>query len=440
MKRFTLCSFILILIFSTTTLAAFELEYLGLADYNITSLSVYDGIVAVGTHGSGVFWQGLSELPSEDWHLVGLISREVTAVYAHKSGPIGWAIGSAVVPAGVDPEFIYCAYMGQNPQPNSQGIDPNLTVTITALDGFPDPTICGETFAAGGQAIYRREYGSDIWTIVYHATFEGHIHTVKTREEYPGVVVAGGGDGFAGILLIKSLDYGQTWENISPMGYIHDLDFIGAEADTIFAVSSGSVWRTFDSGDSWEAVIEIMIPEIHFGKVLIDPDQERVYLAGYSTLNTSPLQYSDDWGETWQEIPNTLTGISPVVTLAQSYDGVLLAHQSDGIFRLIDDASSIDDAPEISTRVMLHDSYPNPFRNETTIELSLPQPTHAVLKIFNALGQEIKTLLDKPVLNGSQSVTWNGTDNLNQRVAPGIYFYQLQTDEMKQTKRTVLLR
>jgi len=46
-------------------------------------------------------------------------------------------------------------------------------------------------------------------------------------------------------------------------------------------------------------------------------------------------------------------------------------------------------------KFVLEQNYPNPFNPETKIRFQLPQVSHVVLKIFNTLGQEIRTLTDR---------------------------------------------
>ena len=214
------------------------IEFLGLNNEKITSLSLYSGVIAVGTDRNGVFWQSESLLTDTSWIHIELDSQSVQTVYAHKSGPVGWAISVGVAPDIVDSAFVYCSFMGGKFIPNSVGIMDSLTDKVSELDGFADPTICGETYAAGGKALYRRGFTGSAWTPVYTTSIEGYIQTVKVKEQYPGVVLAGGAEGFAGFLLIKSTDYGENWSDISPPGTIYSIDFAGESAETIFTAVS----------------------------------------------------------------------------------------------------------------------------------------------------------------------------------------------------------
>jgi hypothetical protein len=83
----------------------------------------------------------------------------------------------------------------------------------------------------------------------------------------------------------------------------------------------------------------------------------------------------------------------------------------------------------------LSQNYPDPFNPSTTINYSLPKASHVKLKVFNALGQEISTCVDKTEEPGYKSVEWNASG-----VASGVYFYRLQAGDFVHTKKLLLLR
>ncbi|MFQ5864384.1 MAG: chondroitinase-B domain-containing protein [bacterium] len=82
------------------------------------------------------------------------------------------------------------------------------------------------------------------------------------------------------------------------------------------------------------------------------------------------------------------------------------------------------------------------FNPQTTIEYQLPISGHIILRVFNLLGQEIKTLVDENKTAGNYSVVWDGQDNFGKDVASGVYVYQLTVKggAVKKTKKLLLLR
>ena len=100
------------------------------------------------------------------------------------------------------------------------------------------------------------------------------------------------------------------------------------------------------------------------------------------------------------------------------------------------EASVFDNQDEFS----LSGNYPNPFNPETEIKFQLQETEHVVLKIFNTLGQEVRTLINSSFEPGNHTVRWNAKDNKGQFVPGGIYFYQLTAGNLVQTKKMTLLK
>jgi len=88
----------------------------------------------------------------------------------------------------------------------------------------------------------------------------------------------------------------------------------------------------------------------------------------------------------------------------------------------------------------LHQNYPNPFNNETTIQYQIFKSSYVVIKIFNMLGEELRTLVNEQKGVGSHTINWDGKDNSGNSLSSGVYIYSLQADELRKTRRLLLLR
>jgi len=99
-----------------------------------------------------------------------------------------------------------------------------------------------------------------------------------------------------------------------------------------------------------------------------------------------------------------------------------------------------DEPDKIPFTTMLYSPKPNPVNNRSTrISFSLAEPSRVFLKIFDASGREIKTLVDEMLSSGVYNKVWNGKDERAQQVSEGIYFYTLETSKQKFTKKVVVL-
>ncbi|HEX3075135.1 MAG TPA: alpha-amylase family glycosyl hydrolase, partial [Ignavibacteriales bacterium] len=93
---------------------------------------------------------------------------------------------------------------------------------------------------------------------------------------------------------------------------------------------------------------------------------------------------------------------------------------------------SIDDG-NVPEEYALSQNYPNPFNPVTAIRFTMPKSGAATLKIYNILGQEVKTLIDKELTAGSYEARWNGDTNFGDKAASGVYIYRLEAGSFKAT-------
>lgn len=85
-------------------------------------------------------------------------------------------------------------------------------------------------------------------------------------------------------------------------------------------------------------------------------------------------------------------------------------------------------------------NYPNPFNPATTIRYSVPTASRVELKIYNALGQLVKTLVDGYQTTGEYAAVWDGKDGDSNLLASGIYFYRIQMGEFNAVRKMTYLK
>ncbi|MEA2104670.1 MAG: C25 family cysteine peptidase [Candidatus Cloacimonadota bacterium] len=102
---------------------------------------------------------------------------------------------------------------------------------------------------------------------------------------------------------------------------------------------------------------------------------------------------------------------------------------------------AIGDEPINKNKLVLMQNFPNPVQNATTISFAIPANTEkAQLKIYNILGQLVKSYTPQIENTRQFDYVWNGNDNRNRPVANGIYFYRLSTAKKDITKKMIFLR
>ncbi|MDH5185518.1 MAG: YCF48-related protein [candidate division WOR-3 bacterium] len=185
-----------------------------------------------------------------------------------------------------------------------------------------------------------------------------------------------------GATVLQSIDSGWTWTEVNIPGVPGNVSFQSVIFPTptngYICGSGGWFCRTTNGGSSWEAYV---ITPIHnyYGM-----DFPSGYLTGWICGSEEAILYTPDGG---------------VPAIEES--------------KL---------KPGIAKKFL--DCTPNPFRSNTFIKFAQPVKGNATLKLYDAKGELIRTL----TLNKSGKVNWDGRDDLNHKVAPGVYLLEYKTD------------
>ena len=437
----------------TPSVAASSLEPLGLQGKNVTSLGHYGSLYA-GTIDEGVFRRGSTD---STWTPLGLEGKRIRAVYPHKFGPLGFATSAGIELNGSDPDsgLIYCSEFDQPPWAQTDsGMTPGVVLVVQSLDGFPDPSICGETFAAtigSGALVWRRGFTSTHWEPVLEMGIG--VGNVVRADPNSGNVWAGGENSIFAAWIARSSDQGDTWHVTFP-------DMAGDNAcnsivvhpedpDVAFAGMEGAVIQTTDGGVTWTFTGLHDTPAYTYGLAL-DVAAPTHLLAGGMVANPNnwALWESVDAGETWQEIPPPVldppapvAGISAIVADPTAFGVFYIATFGNGVWKYV---NVVSDAPgPVPPRVSLEQNYPNPFNPSTTMHFDVPAAEHLArvhLAVYDMSGRLVRILVDRDLPAGRHRAEWNGTDDGGRRVASGVYIGRLRVGEAQQVRKISLVR
>ncbi|MFA6469422.1 MAG: T9SS type A sorting domain-containing protein [Bacteroidota bacterium] len=108
-----------------------------------------------------------------------------------------------------------------------------------------------------------------------------------------------------------------------------------------------------------------------------------------------------------------------------------------GTFKTISvpNTTGVEDLGELPLTFALHQNYPNPFNPSTTIRYAIPMTSPVVITIYNMLGQEITTLVNKEQKPGNYEVKFDAG-----RFASGIYIYRINAGSFNETKKMMLIK
>ena len=99
-----------------------------------------------------------------------------------------------------------------------------------------------------------------------------------------------------------------------------------------------------------------------------------------------------------------------------------------------------EEAPPLPLDYILFQNYPNPFNPVTTVKFQVPLSTEVTIKIYNLLGQEVKTLFTKHVQRGTYLIQWDGTSNSGVKLGSGTYVYRMIAGSFVKSNKMILVK
>ena len=189
------------------------------------------------------------------------------------------------------------------------------------------------------------------------------------------------------------------------------------------------------------------------GKIILtgfstDPstDQRNIYSARYNATGNLDKSFGID-GYVLSDLGGVSDVYSSILQADQkllvagehhnglNYESVILRYNNTQV-------TGVESEEVFPNKYILHQNYPNPFNPTTTINYSIPAITvgdenfrPVQLKVYDALGKEVATLVNEEKSPGTYEVTFDASN-----LSSGIYFYKLQTGNFVETKKMILLR
>jgi hypothetical protein len=234
-----------------------------------------------------------------------------------------------------------------------------------------------------------------------------------------------------------------TWGNNMPAGTLKFSHYTGATDQGFGPVTTkqGTTKTNLASnGDRVMIVNPLLadtVAEVSFGydnatppNVVKPLSKKGVYLAGANTVKGDTIQgqirmsitmqrATGKWGRHKDVAKDTTLNFSPG------------QHAETATATSVEDQSN----QSIPGGFQLAQNYPNPFNPSTVISFSLEKEENVTLKVYDALGKDVATILQKRLGAGSFFFTFDAG-----HLASGVYFYTLQAGLNKVTKRMVLLK
>jgi hypothetical protein len=292
-----------------------------------------------------------------------------------------------------------------------------------------------------------------VWTYEYHYSWRsvlyGNIAWIDTQDGIIRFSVVG----------CDVKDTATVWTIMQSDSLLYVRDRVypaSAPGDTTYTLVGTSLFKLTESHDSlhtirteccshvWKSPRPIAWIVRSTGAVYFDicAGESATALQRYST-STSPRAVVTWWGDPIvRPVRNKDTvmmtsdvGITHFGS-THSYSTNEYGDQVDQYADLLETTVSV--APDMNqqpSQASLDQNYPNPFNPSTTIRYGLPARLHVTIKVFNALGQQVKVLHYGEVEAGFHEVSFDARG-----LPSGVYFYRLNAGTFAETKRLLLIR
>jgi len=276
------------------------------------------------------------------------------------------------------------------------------------------------------------------WLTIVAALFIFNLETALCQ--YSEIWKSGG---------LSYLSYGYSWNN----DVENSADVNGDGIPDLWVVKNKGV--DFYEGTHFNLIWQLTTTYASIYSVgLADTDGdgviERIFLEGSSNPSVGRVRIYDNVTHVMEWLSDEIEGISFVHVADVNGDGksemiITTIHEQDScvvhVYKHtgseVVEGNERENKPE---KNRLSQNYPNPFNPETSINYELQTDGIVTITIFNSLGQQVRVLFNGNQRAGEYSIVWDGGNDEGQRVASGLYFYQLSVNNYTSSKKMVLLR
>lgn len=177
-------------------------------------------------------------------------------------------------------------------------------------------------------------------------------------------------------LLIRTMNYGQTWTNITPSPSIQILNYSFPSSDTGYVLTQTGVLKTTNGGQSWTSIV---IPSTaSFNCIKFES-----YDIGYIGGTNGALYKTNNGGSTWiAEVSNTTASIYKIYTFGN------VAYFKDGTQKWYKNSANVVVKGNVIGEKGI-EIYPNPSRGKIYINLSEWKTKFLTIEIMNLLGEKV---------------------------------------------------
>jgi len=231
------------------------------------------------------------------------------------------------------------------------------------------------------------------------------------------------------------------WELLREKNLIYLMDALWSAG---YEIDQPTKWKNAPFNDDWSSSIFISQDNVAIESVGYDFLRAEYTSENHPNLTYVQMEGTDDYLEQAADSDNWPDDIvydpegdgTPIPSLGvhehwnnstdRQYSRNLGEDYGIELVSITGNGSGIPEDIDILAKPTLLQNSPNPFNNSTAIRYNIPQESNVELTVYNIMGQETKTLVNKRQLPGSYSVNWNANQDNGAKAPNGVYLYKLR--------------
>lgn len=302
----------------------------------------------------------------------------------------------------------YTVNAGESSVTLNSGIISDAQVHLNTAAGFKD-----EVYTSGGAYTYMTGTSSSV------ASFNTASYPQENASQFPsGSLVLSGGANISCYLndwvsVVRSLNASASVYNLSNY---YGITFKAS------GLSNVQVFINMDGIQNYN----------YFTKII----------SVSSTEQTFTLKFSDFSQRFGSQIPfdaSKITYIGFILDKTLNSD-VPVANFEVKDIAFLNSSTGVNNKTTIPVNYNLSQNYPNPFNPSTSIRYSLPTASKVVIKIYDIMGREVRTVVNEEKNVGTYTAQWNGRNNDGVTVSSGIYLYRIHAGNYIETRKMTLVK
>jgi photosystem II stability/assembly factor-like uncharacterized protein len=327
-----------------------------------------------------------------------------------------------------------------------------IAPSLSGVSNFVSPFVLAPTnnqiIYAAKSRVARSINGGSSWTTLNGgAVLDGNpVLSLAVSYSTADVVYAGTTPISVRAGIFVTTNGGTTWQNVTgslPDRYPVDIAVDPTNDSVAYVAFSGfgtsHLFKTTSRGQGWIDVGSTL-PDAPTSAVVVDPMHPDHVYAG----NDLGVYASTDGGSSWAVYQDGLPGACLVMdlTISAANRKLRVATHGNGVYErdLLGEVVAVGNGQAAPRSFVLEQNFPNPFNNSTTIDYEIATSARVSLRIYNLLGDQVRTLESGYRAAGRHRVLWDGRDDRAHTTASGIYIYRLASGSRSVSRKLMFIK